>query len=108
MDIPFAEPKFEYFIGQRVVLIADYPDGNQELVVGKTGTVCNTPYRSRGDVWVPIRFDERHRRGHDCNGTCERGHGWSTPSRFLAPIEDENDEIDAADETSVMDFLGVV
>ena len=43
----------EFKIGDRVVCLTDYPDDNEDIRIGSTGTVCRvTPEEDCGDVGV--------------------------------------------------------
>lgn len=96
-----------YSVGDRVELIDDCPDDNEDLVIGICGTVCDEDVGGR-DVWVPVCWDIAVTRGHDCNGKCESGHGWNVPRSYirLVSLADINDE-DIADLAEIQTMLGI-
>lgn len=59
-------------IGDRVESIVDHPESSEEIVIGTQGVVCETS----GSTVVGVRWDIMLRRGHSCNGRCDKDHGW--------------------------------
>lgn len=59
-------------IGDRVESIVDHPQLNADIVIGTQGVVCETI----GPAVVGVRWDIMLRRGHSCNGRCDKDHGW--------------------------------
>lgn len=62
-----------FHVGDRVVAVVNYPDGNESINAGKTGTVCVIDDRI-GVCWDdPVD-------GHSCDYRgeehCEFGYGW--------------------------------
>lgn len=74
-------------IGDRVKCIVDHPDGNQNIFVGSTGTVCY----SDGDSRICVRWDA-HIDGHDCCGRCEYGYGWNVDSDDVVLCQERDTE----------------
>lgn len=99
------EESIVYSIGDRVELLMDNPDHNDELVQGTTGTVCNED--RGGEYWVPIRWDIMTRKGHDCDGECENGYGWNVPREYIMLVSQEIDDADIADIMEIQTMLGV-
>lgn len=91
--------------GDRVVLLYDHPDNNEDLVYGCLGTVVSD---ERPDDWVSIRWDDPINGGHTCDGLCEGGHGWNVPREQIKLAEDReiNDE-DIAAISDLFCFIGV-
>lgn len=59
-------------IGDRVESIVDHPALNADIVIGTQGVVCETS----GSTVVGVRWDIMLRRGHSCDGRCDKGYGW--------------------------------
>ncbi len=80
----------DFQIDDRVVLLIDHPDNNDDLSVGATGTVC--------DIWkrlddegpaIGVEWDFQSRSFHRCNGSCADGYGWYVPDpSYLALLDD--------------------
>lgn len=100
----------EFHIGDRVTLLEDHPDGNEDLYAGATGTVLvvyDPDDVGMGDIpWVGVRWDDPIDGGHTLNGECEDEHGWNVSIDILRPDEDIDDDC-IADDASVMEFLGI-
>ena len=63
-------------VGDRVELIRNCPDGNEQLTIGCLGTVCSVPDpEGTGDFRYGVRWD-LNISAHNCNGRCALGHGW--------------------------------
>jgi len=80
-------------IGGRVVCVVDHPDGNEDLIVGCTGTVCEI----RSNV-VGVRWDNEIWRGHNCGSKCDNGHGWRVKFFEIEPEEDYNEPFEFDEE----------
>lgn len=80
----------EFNVGDRVVCLVDYPDDNEDVYAGCTGTVCRVnPDEDSGDIGVC--WDDKIQGGHNCCGSCEYGHGWFVRPRMIKP-DTESDE----------------
>lgn len=87
----------EFKIGDRVVCLTDYPDDNEDIRIGSTGTVCRvTPEEDCGDVGVC--WDIKVEGGHHCQGTCEHGFGWFVRP-YMIELDTVSDEPFEFDET---------
>ena len=84
----------EFKAGDLVVLTRNHPDSNHILIAGCTGTVLKTPKLVTD--WISVCWD-MDVDGHDCDGLCERGHGWRTAREYLEVIEDEPIDPDGLD-----------
>lgn len=95
--------------GDRVVLVEDHPDGNDDLIIGCTGTVMTT-HRDRGDedaLWCGVWWDEEIERGHALEGdVAPYGYGWNVPASALLP-EKEIPEEDIQDEDGLWILIGL-
>ena len=76
----------------RVVLLENNPDYNGDLVIGSCGTFTgHFDFENRPG----IRWDDEIINGHECAGTCEKGHGWYVGLMYLDIIqEDDADDCD--------------
>ena len=93
--------------GDRVILNKDNPDNNPELFIGDTGTVCKH-WNGDPDFWVAVAWDKQLSGGHDCDGTCEKKHGWKVPVRFLETLPDREYDIDdeaVPDDYELLSFM---
>lgn len=82
---------YKFTIGDRVVCTYDHPDGNSDIVIGSTGTVCDFSSR-KGRVGV--RWDKRLFEGHSCSNSCDDGYGWYVDAcrlEYDVPVEDNSD-----------------
>lgn len=86
-------------VGDRVVCVRDYPDDNPSIVVGDAGEVCYI----LDEETIGVRWDNKVRGGHACDGHCEAGHGWYVKDY---EIELEAEDI-ICDETEILSFLEV-
>lgn len=76
----------EFNIGDRVVLTTDNPDGNEDLVIGSTGTVITITDR------IGVYWDGEIEDGHDLDGICnEFGHGWWVDDWMVEPAQDTSE-----------------
>ena len=103
--------QFQRFsIGDRVVLVQDFPDNNSSLRRGHSGTVVGLPdqsrYRPEEDSLCGVMFDEPFHQGHDLSGRCGVDNGWWTKSSFLKLVCDE--EIPEEDIASMDDLLSML
>lgn len=73
-------------VGDRVRAVKK-DDGNTRII-GKTGTVKKR-WSFHGEPVCDIEFDE-HVNGHDLNGRCKYGKGWSCYADTLEPVRDNN------------------
>ena len=72
-----------FHIGDRVVLLVNDPENNDNLKAGDIGTVCDDSNPNRpGVCWG------RSVSGHDCSGNCEYGQGWYVSTRVIEPAPD--------------------
>ena len=78
----------ELNIGDRVVSTVNHPDGNPDIIVGSTGTVCAIDDR------VGVCWDEPIESGHNCRcdgeGRCEHGYGWWVYEDQIEPEPDDD------------------
>lgn len=82
----------KFTIGDRVVCTYDHPDGNSNIIIGSTGTVCHINYYRKG--LVGVRWDKRLSIWNSCGGTCDDGHGWYVAAcrlEYDVPAEDNSD-----------------
>lgn len=62
-----------FSVGDTVRCVKDYPDDNEFIFTGCTGTVVII---EEGRLPVGVRWDHCFETGHDCSGYCDFGHGW--------------------------------
>ena len=100
------EPMFKK--GDRVVLIENDPDDNEDLYIGSTGTVMTIDDDDpEADPWVGVWWDEEIERGHTLNdNSCPDGHGWNVPQSILK-LDLEIDESLIAGEAELFAFIGI-
>lgn len=73
---------------------------NKKLKVGSAAMVYNAPDGKRPGVVVAVnaetdapgklvgvRLDDRHPVAHECDGLCEKGHGWWTRPELVAVLD---------------------
>jgi len=100
-------------VGDRVELLVDYPDGNDDLVRGCCGMVTeDSGGGEREDSWVSVCWDIEVAGGHDTGwpDLCPQGHGWNVERSALAFIpafDDRDTEYDLESEQELMSMLGV-
>lgn len=72
-------------VGDRVRCVVDYPDNNDNIVCGSTGTIVHFE-----DNLAFVEWDD-YVDGHDCDGhgNVEWGHGWNV---YFSEIELEVDD----------------
>jgi len=87
----------KFCVGDRVESMVNHPDGNKDIRIGTTGTVC----RIAGSI--NVRWDHAVERGHDCGGHCERGYGWNVYDHEIKLYE-EDDGVEI-DENSFMSII---
>lgn len=93
-------------VGDRVVCIADCPDGNDDIVEGVAGYVCYIDEDVVfGDRDIGVCWDERVGGGHDCKGSCEWGYGWFVYEHELGP--EQVPDFDVATDDELRTLLGV-
>lgn len=76
----------KWSIGDRVVCTCNHPDGNYDIVVGSTGTICSVDSR------IGVCWDDKVDRGHDCacdEELCKYGHGWWVDEDQIEPEADD-------------------
>lgn len=88
-------------VGDRVECIRDSPDNNDSISVGMQGVICTIVDDTSPHIGV--RWDEEVTAGHDCAGSCSRGHGWFVTESDIKRIDD-NDELEV-DATELDKFL---
>ena len=71
-------------IGDMVRSIVNYPDNNQNIVIGSKGTIVNIDYNI-----IYVEWDDDVG-GHTCDGRATDGHGWNVEQ---SQIELEDDGI---------------
>ena len=64
----------QFQIGDRVRCVNEWPDENDEINIGDTGTVCSVD--DDGALSVGVSWDHAISLGHSCKGNCAWGHGW--------------------------------
>lgn len=60
-------------VGDRVVAVADHPDGNRKISKGDTGTICHINKFLR--LPIGVKWDNEVS-AHGCSGRCKLGYGW--------------------------------
>ena len=94
--------------GDRVVLIEDNPDNNKHLVIGDEGTVCKLWKGNDISIWVDVEWDKSFPEGHNCDGTCEDGHGWKVHADlidFVPDIEYDIEDDAVPDDYELLSFM---
>ena len=101
-------------IGDRVELLVDYPDGNDDLVRGSMGCVTEDQGDDveSPDAWISVCWDKEISGGHDTGhpDRCPSGHGWNvdrTALAFIPSFDDRDTEYDLESEQELMSMLGV-
>ena len=74
-------------IGDRVEAVCDHIALSKSLLAGDQGVVCEIT----SDRTVGVRWDAEVVRGHDCDGHCDKGHGWRVNKKDLRRVEPEGD-----------------
>lgn len=93
----------EFCVGDRVECLVDYPDDNDNIVIGSLGIVCeeyDEATRTIGVCW-----DDELEHGHDCEGNCDYGHGWRVYINQIALHQELNDDPFEFDEQSFKELL---
>lgn len=94
--------------GDRVYALWDNPSGNKTIQAGYTGTVVDVyPYEDDPDEdEIGVRWDEEIMEGHNCDGSCDTGHGWYVRAKAIEFIpEPEHDDMEPATDDELMRFL---
>lgn len=94
--------------GDRVYALWDNLSGNRSIQTGYTGTVVDVFQHEDDPDWyeVGVRWDEEIMGGHNCDGSCETGHGWYVPAKAIEFIpEPEHDDFEPATDDELMCFL---
>lgn len=100
-------------VGDRVELLVDHPDGNDDLICGCCGTVTeDTGYDEAKSNWVSVCWDIEVAGGHDTGwpDLCPEGHGWNVERSdlaFIPAFDDRDTEYDLESEQELMSMLGV-
>lgn len=90
--------------GDRVYALWDNPSGNRSIQAGYTGTVVDV-YPDPEDP-IGVRWDEEIIDGHNCDGSCEKGHGWYVRAEAIEFIpEPEHEDFEPATDDELMCFL---
>lgn len=83
-------------IGDRVRLVRP----SEDLPIGVEGRICDAKgyLADDGVGMVGVRWDEKicdmiNSDGHDCDGTCDMGHGWNVDSECLRRITTDLDPV---------------
>jgi hypothetical protein len=75
--------------GDRVRLIKRYQTLIKHspcpLEVGDEGVVVKARYGK--DMWISVRWDRRNEHMHDCDGECDRGHGWNLSPEIVELVD---------------------
>ena len=102
------EPMFKK--GDRVVLIENDPDDNEDLYIGSAGTVMTIndgDCDPEDELWVGVWWDDEIERGHTLSdNSCPDGYGWNVPQSILK-LEPEIDESLIAGEAELFAFIGI-
>lgn len=94
--------------GDRVYALWDNPSGNRSIQAGYTGTVVDVyPYECNDpETMIGVRWDEEIMEGHNCNGSCDKWHGWYVRAKAIEFIpEPEHDDFEPATDDELMCFL---
>lgn len=75
----------DFTIGMRVVAIRDYNQYPESTKAGEIGVVCHIMPPTVG-----VRWETFHPDRHNCQGHCEKGHGWHVKPDMIRPIEEED------------------
>lgn len=84
----------KFDVGDRVEALRDYPQGNENILRGWTGTVVKV---DGGYPPIGVRWDngnpkygqqEGDARLHDCHGSCEDGYGWFVYTDDICILEE--------------------
>lgn len=100
-----------FSVGDRVVLIQDYPDNNLELRTGQTGTVVALgPYGYEDDSknTYGVAYDAPFSEGHNLNGETDDNNGWWTPGSYLDFYHEVFEEIPDESIASLSDLLSML
>jgi len=99
--------KYKFRKGDRVYALWDNPSGNRSIQAGCTGTVVDVyPYEGDPEDHIGVRWDEEIMEGHNCDGTCDKGHGWYVLAKAIEFItEPEHDDFEPATDDELMRFL---
>lgn len=94
--------------GDRVYALWDNPAGNRTIQAGYTGTVVEVySYEDDHDEDdIGVRWDEEISEGHNCDGSCDTGHGWYVRAKAIEFIpEPEHEDFEPATDDELMRFL---
>lgn len=80
-----------FYIGQLVEAIVDYPTNNEYIHKGDIGRI----------VWLNncanVEWD-KNVHGHSCGHKAKEGHGWNVNFYEIAPLDEINISLDGFDE----------
>lgn len=93
-----------FLVGDRVRLIRDFPDSNENLPAGSTGTV-----RSIRGVLIGIEFDFNFARGHNLSGALKSGchRGWYVCAPDIELCEDADMQVDQEEFSALLSSFSV-
>lgn len=102
-----------YEEGDRVELIRNNPDNNEDLHAGDTGTVVeDLGFDEKSNSWICVRWDHEIERGHDTGNPdlCPHGYGWNVDRKDIIPsqdstVDDAKTEYDLATEDELLSLL---
>lgn len=95
----FGQSLRHFRIGDKVCASVNGPDGNDNIHIGDTGTVCIV---SENNIRIGVEW-ENHVCGHDCDGACEYGFGWWVDNTSIEL--DELNDVDITDD-SLLHVIG--
>ncbi len=91
-----------FYVGDRVVLITDRPDCNEDMHPGLTGTVVQLDDQEQDCPRIGVAWD-REIGGHSCDNNCESGFGWYVDESDIQP---ETDDTEPAAFSELREFIG--
>lgn len=87
----------KFYVGDRVEAVKNHPDGNVDICIGITGTVCHIGNR------IGVQWDHEISQGHNCSNHCNYGYGWYVYEDEIKLYE-EDDGVEI-DENSFMSII---
>lgn len=94
----------KYYVGQRIEVVVNHPDDNEELIIGDRGTIKRV--MSNLTYAVSVEFDRPISGGWDCNGYCKHGYGWNLEEgQFIIIVEEEDDSEIELDDMCFENFI---
>lgn len=82
----------QFQIGDCVRCVNEWPDENDEINIGDTGTVCSVD--DDGVLSVGVSWDHAINLGHTCRGNCALGHGWYVNESDIELISEAESDAD--------------